>query len=173
VPRSLERLTPPARRALWRRGLLTGAWPQRLAEASDWLFFGNRRQRVLSQLAIHLAYRIAERTPVDLKHMRFVPGITYTANGLSSIGITVLADGVHYVLLPGSRLAPKVVHSHMRRTAVLQRSPREVRWVFDRTRLGVGRAEITRRLRGILSHTSSRPEDRRWQAALDEIVMLV
>lgn len=195
-PPRLDRLTPEARRTLRQRGLLSGAWPERLAGAGEGLirfinrfhrvsgfevplrdYFAGRYRRAMARVAIRLARHLASRYPGFARTMTFERAVGFAPGGIPIRTIEVVHRGVRYVLYPASRLDGPAIEQYFWRNASLFQDPARVRLVFDGTRLGLQRRQVVESLQRILARArpgaGMGPSDRRWLASLDRIVTIV
>ena len=195
MPR-IRRYSREAQRALWRTRLLRGVWIDRLAAADDELvrfvnrfhpvsgfhhvvraWLGNRVQRAAARLAIRMANRLADQHTDFVRTMRFRRAITPTSDGIPIQTLAITRGNVHYLLHPWSRLNARATRQQFRRSVALFDGPRAVRWVFDGSRLGMGKRAMVDTIQRHLNRTGpglgTEPDDRRWLAAVERFVVVL
>lgn len=192
----LDRLTTEARRTLRQRGLLSGVWADRLAGADERLIrflnrfhrvsgfehllrdhFAGPYQRAVARFAMRLAQLLASRHPGFARTMSFERVVGYASGGIPVYTVEITHDGIRYSLYPASRLDGPALERTFWRNASLFQHPAQVRWVFDGTRLGMGRRQVVETLQRTLARGRPGPglggSDRRWLASLDRIVTVI
>jgi hypothetical protein len=181
---------------LRQRSLLSGVWADRLAGADERLIrflnrfhrvsgfehllrdhFAGPYQRTVARLAMRLARVLAGRHPGFVRTMSFERVVGFAPGGIPIYTVEITHDGVRYSLYPASHLDWPALERTFWRNASLFRHPARVRWVFDGTRLGMGKRQVVETLQRLLARLRPGPgiggPDRRWLASLDRIVTVI
>jgi hypothetical protein len=139
---------------LRRAGLMTGAWQQRLADASPKLhrfirqfcrtagfpvvirrYYGSAMQRSAAALSIRLAVRIAERIPDFQQRIVFEEEIGIAPGG-EYLSLRVVLGERHYLLLPWHSLDARAVRKQFSRDMAQYGGLENVRWVLSARKFG-------------------------------------
>lgn len=192
----LARINSQAQRLLRQRGLLTGVWSDRLANASPRLirfinrfhrasgfervirdYFAGLYKRAGAILAMRLAHRLADRSPDFSRRLSFERVLGFAPGGHPVHALEIVRNGMHYKLKPWSRLYPFALRGQFLRDVALFGRPDQIRWVFDGQRLGRQKGDVVREVRRILASgrfsQTGHPDHRRWLDALDKIIVVI
>lgn len=183
-------LSQAARRTLRRKGLLSGVWRRRLADADPQLVsFINRfhhvagMERVLEDLyndpyrqavarmAMRLSQRLASQDPDIIQTLHFDRRVGFAPDGKPILNVVAGHREVHYRFMPWKRLYASPIRAQLRRDALVFGAPGRIRWVFDHQRFPTAR-RLAQQLRQTAG-TSNWRGARRWLAAIDRLIIQV